>query len=226
VKPPSCATWLLLPLLLTACTHRPETSPPSSLPEYARPHAETLRPEQYAATDVIRYRAVTRSDFRAATPPAQLGGNATRLGAYTCTNIVPHGGPSVTFAPRPDGTMMARLANASFYAEMDRSCSWWNAKSRLEAPYILEHEQIHFALTEIQARRLTARMQGVEVAARDPQAATREIQKIYDRLAQESSQELVRDSTRFDEETSFRISPTVQKRWLHTVERQLTELSP
>ena len=185
-----------------------------------------MRLEEYAATDVTRYRDLTRSDFRAAKPPAHIGANAKHLGAYTCTNIVPDGDPNVAYAQQPDGTITARLTSATFHAEMDRGCSWWNERSRLDSAYILEHEQIHFALTEIHARRLTRRMRGVEVTARGPQAATVEIQRIYDRLAQESSQELVRDSTRFDQETSFRVAPEDQRRWLRTVGQELAELGP
>jgi hypothetical protein len=39
---------------------------------------------------------------------------------------------------------------------MNRDCSWWNEKATMDAAYVLEHEQIHFALTELGARSLSA----------------------------------------------------------------------
>ena len=228
--PAARAALLPIALLLAACASAPASSPvvarESSLPEYARPRAETLRPEDYASTDVTRYRRLTREDFRGSEPPVHIGANARSMGAYTCANIVPEGDPRVSFAMRADGTRVARLGSATFHAEMDRACSWWNPEARLDAAYILEHEQIHFALAEIAARRLTLRTREVEVVARDPRSATAEIQRAYDSLAREASRELVRESTRFDEETSFRVAPEAQRRWLRYVEQQLAELSP
>jgi len=223
---PIRAPSLLTGLFLLACASPPAPSPGSSLPDYARPRAQTLRPEDYRATDVTRYRSVTRDDFRASRPPVELGANARNMGAFTCVNVVPDGDPNVRFSLRGDGSQVARLDRASFHAEMDRSCSWWNEQGRLDPAYVLEHEQIHFALTEIEARKLTARIREVELVARDPQSATAEIQRIYDRLAREASEALVRDNTRFDEETSFRFAPDVQQRWLTTVEQELAELTP
>ena len=221
-----CAALLLLALPSTACATPPEPGPSSSLPEYARPRAESLRPDEYEASDVTRYRTVTREDFRASEPPVAIGADARKMGAFTCANIVPDGDPQVSFGQRADGTRIARLERAGFHAVMDRGCSWWNEEARLDPAYMLEHEQIHFALTEIHARRLSARMRDVEVVARDPQSAAAEIQGVYDRLARETSEALVRDSTRFDEETSFRFAPEAQRRWLRTVEQELVELAP
>lgn len=215
----------LLPLsLLLACASATPPSAPSSLPDYARPRAQTMRRDDYAATDVTRYRQLTREDFRATRPPAAIAGNEKHMGAYTCATIVPQGDSRVVVASRPDGTRVARLDDTRFHAEMDRGCSWWNRETRLDPAYILEHEQIHFAMTEVQARRLTAQVRGLEAIARDPQRTTEELQRGYQRMAEEATQALVRDSTRFDEDTSFNFSPEVQRRWRRTVEQQLAEL--
>lgn len=211
------ACVLLAPLLLTACA----SGPPSSLPDYARPRAETMRPDEFTGTDLIPYRAVTRDDFRAARPPAHIGDDAKYMGAYTCGVIVPDGVPGARFDQRPDGSRVARLDPAGVHAAMDRECSWWNDEARLDPAYVLQHEQIHFALVEIEARKLTARLEALEVEARSPQQATRELQKSYDRMTKEAADSLVRESTRFDEETSFRHAPAVQDRWMATVEAQL-----
>jgi hypothetical protein len=215
------APAFLLSLLLAACAAKQPLPSTTSLPDYAQPKAETMRAERYTATDTIRYRALTRDDFRGAQPPRQLGDNAKSMGAFTCASIVPEGDPRVSFHRKPDGGTVARLERATFHAEMERACSWWNAEVRLDGAYILQHEQIHFGLTEMQARRLTARMQDVEVVARSPEQATREIQQIYDQMATESSEDLVRDATSFDQETSFRYAPEAQARWMRFVEQEI-----
>ena len=58
---------------------------------------------------------------------------------------------------RPDGSVFYRsgATRLRFFAQMDRNCSWWNpGEVGLPDDYILEHEQIHFALFELEARRL------------------------------------------------------------------------
>jgi hypothetical protein len=222
---------LPLALLLAACASPPNSAPapasePDTLPEYARPHAEVLSTDAYAKGDTIRYRKLSRSDFLASKPPPRLGANASQMGAYTCAQIVPAGDSRVRFTRRTDGMLLARMDALTIRAEMDRSCSWWNDDSRLDARYMLEHEQIHFALTEIAARRLTARMHALEVVAPDPEAARAELQRRYQEMSTETSRALVAENTRFDEETSFRYAPEAQRRWWLRVERDLAELEP
>ena len=47
----------------------------------------------------------------------------------------------------------ATLAAPRFRAVFDRLCSWWNPRSNFPK-YLLQHEQIHFDLTEIAALEL------------------------------------------------------------------------
>ena len=214
-------------LLLVGCADVQREPRPGTLPDYARPRVERVRAEDYQAGDVIRYRSVTRNDFRAEAPPAHAAGTADRMGAFTCANIVPDGSPQVSFSPGPEpGSMVARLDSVRFYAVMDRDCSWWNPKAVRDPDYILQHEQIHFGLTELQARRLSAAMRDVRLVVRSPEQAAEQMQRLYDQNAQESSEQLVRDSTRYDEETSFRSAPKAQARWLEYVERELAKTAP
>jgi hypothetical protein len=225
----SCVLLLLSTVLAACASPQPPAEAPSqgsSLPEFARPHAQPMRAEDYSATDVIRYRQVARADFRASRPPARIATNAARMGAYTCVHILPVGDPRVKVQPQPDGSLVARLGSVRFRAQMDRGCSWWNDEARLDPSYVLQHEQIHFALAEIQARRLTAEIQSIEIVERDPRLANQEIQRAFDRAARGATEALLRENTRFDEETSFRFVPAVQKRWLREVEQQLADLPP
>lgn len=207
-------TALLLAALLVAC---------ATLPDHARPRAGVMDPAAYRATDTIRYRALTRADFRAAGPPAHVAPHARSFGAFTCANVVPEGMTRVRFDPTGGaGTYLGRLENTAFHAEMDRGCSWWNPKGPPIPPvYVLEHEQIHFALTEIQARRLTAELRELRLRTDSPEDAAAELQARYNQALEDATEELLRESTAFDEDTSGSYEPARQARWRERVETEL-----
>jgi hypothetical protein len=210
---------LALSVLLAAC---------STLPEHARPRAELVDPASYRATDAIRYRALTRADFRATEPPKQVAAHANSFGAFTCASVVPEGMTRVRLEPAHEpGIYVATLENAAFHAEMDRGCSWWNpAGTPVPKAYVLEHEQIHFALTEIQARRLGAAMREVRLRTDAPQSAGAELERRYHALLETAMAELLRRSTEFDEDTSGSYEPEQQARWLARVESELARTGP
>jgi hypothetical protein len=217
---------LLVPWLLAGCARVPAAqgprAPGAELPAFALPHAEVMDPSKYRATDVIPYRQLTREDFRGTAPPAQVAAHADAAGAFTCGNIVPLGAASSRFDPtRKPGIYVGRFENAAFHAQMDRGCSWWNdGQAGLPSAYVLEHEQIHFALTEIAARHLTAavRAERVETSAQRGDALLRER---YDAILQEAMKELLRTNTAFDRDTSGRYEPERQREWLERVQREL-----
>lgn len=201
--------------LVAACT---------SLPEYARPTAESIDPSRYQAGDAIRYRELSRTDFRAASPPEQIAAHASEFGAYTCAIIradTPEARISVVRDPASGG-FVARLPDVEYYAEMDRGCSWWNPHgSSVPTEYVLQHEQIHFALVEIQARRLAQSARGLTGRGRSPQAAASDLQRSHDAAIQAARRGLVERNTRFDEETSDGYQPGRQRRWLSRVLAEL-----
>jgi len=204
---------LALPALLVAC---------AALPDHARPRAELMDPAAYRPGDAIRYRALTRADFLADEPPQQVAAHAAFFGAFTCASIVPEGMASARFEPtREAGVHIARFEGVGFHAEMDRECSWWNPTGKAPSAYVLEHEQIHFALTEIQARRLEAAMREFRLRTDDPQAAGDELGRHYNALLESARDELLRAATRFDEETSGSYEPERQARWRARVEAEL-----
>ena len=108
----------------------------------------------------------------------------------------------------------------------DRS-TWWNPKPQapLPAPYVLEHEQIHFALTELHARKLSARVQGLELEA-EAGAGQAAIQSALEETMQRAGDELVDENTRFDRDTSGRYEPANQARWRADVEARLAASAP
>jgi hypothetical protein len=202
----------------------------SGLPEYAAPIAGVTDPARLDLSDVISYRTLSPSDFKAAQPPAEKAAYADRIGAATCGRILTTPETQVRIDPVPSGSgatvYRAAPDRLGFRAVMDRKCSWWNPKDLgLPQSYILEHEQIHFALFEIEARRMNAAVAELEeelaVTAASAEAAAQSVQK---RLEQYVLGELKRSLDRqrdFDEDTSLGHEPEAQKRWWKRVQAEL-----
>jgi hypothetical protein len=199
----------------------------SSLPDYAKPQTRVIDPASYRATDVIRYRALTRADFRASEPPGAASGEGFEMNAYTCASIVSGKQVRVEVVPGAEsGSFVARATEMTYWAEMDRECSWWNPNGALPPEYTLQHEQIHFALVELRARRLTSAVRRLEARGRTREAAVSALQAAADAAVRRGQQELQRESLAFDEDTSGVHSPKRQARWLERVERELAETAP
>jgi len=205
-----------LAILLLACV---------MLPEHARPHVEVVDPSELRAGDPVRYRKLAREDFLASAPPAAVAAHAARFGAFTCANVVPEGATRVRFDPgREPGTWVGRLENTAFHAEMDRACSWWNpAPLPVPSEYVLEHEQIHFALTELHARRLGPTLLAIRLPTSSQPEAAAELERRYEAELRATMDALVRESTAFDEDTSNGYEPARQSRWRARVEAELAK---
>ena len=93
--------------------------------------------------------------------------------------------------------------------------------------YVLEHEQIHFALYEIKARRLNASAAAIaekmrSTASTPEEAQTRAQETLEEHMA-EISEELIEQNREFDEDTSLGYKPERQKAWLERVTSELAE---
>jgi dGTP triphosphohydrolase len=92
---------------------------------------------------------------------------------------------------------------------------------------VLQHEQIHFPLFEIEARRLDrkaktlAREEVFEGDSVDEVKA--DIQSIIQDLFDETTETLLDRNRDFDEVTSLGYEPARQKEWFDTVTKELSE---
>ncbi len=197
------------------------------LPEFAQPRGSVGI--AFDAGDAIPYRSLTRDDFRGSEPPPHLAPHRERIGAATCAWIVTTPETAVAIAPLPDRgapEYQAVPVALGFQAFMDRSCSWWNdEQGDLAADYVLEHEQIHFALFELAARRLNARAREISesvtaVGATPEEAADVAEQRLRAVLERVLGEALERNRE-FDEETSFGHSEQRQRVWKQQVEHEL-----
>ena len=203
------------------------------LPDEARGSTWQLDPSQKGRTDLIAYRALTRKDFRAAQPPPQARASADRLGAATCSYLLPDQESlriAATPRKRKDGTWeyVAKPDRLHFTGAMDRRCSWWNDRQeQLPHDYVLAHEQIHFSLTEIHARRLNERadelVRRMTTVDRDANRAIAAAEARLKRVLDEESRALLAQNDRFDSETSLGHRPEAQRKWQQRVERELRE---
>jgi hypothetical protein len=202
----------------------------SSLPSYAAPSAELVPAENLDTSDVITYRALTRADFRGASAPAEVRGHEHKLGALTCGQVRSAPSTKIQILWQEGGQAPTRywvkVSGLSFVALMDRKCSWWNDRaSAFDPAYVLEHEQIHFAIFELGARRLNqiarqiaARMQ---IAASSQAEAEAHAQRVLSDALREENERLLSDSKAFDHDTSLGYRPDRQRAWWRKVTAEL-----
>jgi hypothetical protein len=205
----------------------------SSLPEFAAPRGRVVEPSSAAGGDLITYRALARSDFRASLPPPEAAAHAEKLGALTCAYIATTPGTAYEIRETKQGESRrysVRFSSLGFVAHMDRSCSWWNqANATADLPYILQHEQIHFALAEVEARRRNREAAEVLASWREDTSSMAEAKSLVEErlrsLVDEAMEDLLDVSEEFDEDTSAKHSPERQDEWERRVEEDLAELA-
>ncbi len=123
----------------------------------------------------------------------------------------------------PDGEVTARLQRLRVYAAMNRLESKYKAGSRSE--WTLAHEQGHFDITEVCARRLRGELSTAELSARADteelagQALAQQIERLY-RQSVTSCDQL---QSRYDGETVHGTKKSRQKKWWQTIEQWLVE---
>ena len=126
---------------------------------------------------------------------------------------------------------MGSIPKVSFQAVFVPGCSWWNpAVPERRKAYVLQHEQIHFALAELSARKLTREAReelkdylAINDSYGEVQAELAAKLASMARAAMETSFE---EHTDFDEDTSLFFDPRAQREWLEDVEARLAETDP
>jgi hypothetical protein len=177
-------------------------------------------PEGWVGAGVVPYRLVTQDDFQAKSS-SSLWGNFAH-GAEICTQILPVEDPEVL----------------AFRAVMRPDCSFWNSVigpvgfltrlaglatgvptvTPVKQPdwYILQHEQIHFAINELAARRLTRKL-----AEHPPRRVSQSLIRRLYAITLRNTQERHR---RLDEETSGRFDAFLLEKWVRALESEFSEL--
>ena len=206
----------------------------SALPEYARPRRASINLDQAASTQGITYRQLKRSDFQALSLPRDLSAHEKQIQAHSCIQIRPTRDTRYKIVPNKydDQTFyFASLGHVGFEAFMVPGCSWWNPHMpKKRAAYVLEHEQIHFAITELAARRLTRQVRksvnAILVIQPTRKQAFDELSSRIKALINEATNESLKEHTAFDEDTSMAFNPKLQRRWLDKINKMMNATQP
>ncbi len=214
---------LLLLTWVTAC---------AQLPDYAKPRTIQTDEIRQVIGNGFPYRPLTPEDFRATSLPDNLAMHGESINAQSALLIRLTADSKFSITPWPlldHVNYLGRINHLAFEAVMIPDTSWWNPKTRAAIRgYVLQHEQIHFALTELAARKLTRDSQkwasGLMVVKETPQQVYDEIvqqikAKINSALAVNNKRHLD-----FDKDTSLSYNPSWQAWWFEMVEKELKQI--
>ncbi|MDJ0848827.1 MAG: hypothetical protein QNK04_10650 [Myxococcota bacterium] len=233
-RPPRPLLYLAPLLALQACAAAP-SGEPGALPDFAAPQGQLLAMNASPKGDLIAYRPLTRADFRGSEPPPQIASHRDQIGAATCAYVLvdPKSQIRIDAVVEENGGVHYRASprRLRFRALMDRDCSWWNTEQeQLPEAYVLEHEQIHFALFELSARGLDAESDAIARAAVATGASPEEAMfAVREALQSELSAALeaaLERNRRFDEETSMGFRPRRQEEWRRRIQSELARSQP
>ena len=213
---------LLFSLLLSGCPR---------LPEYALPHINATGGKSVFSGRGFTYRALTVHDFGAQSPPELSAGQAKHIFAHSCIRIrlsrkasflITHGYNDYFGRSFWAGSVQS----IGFEAVMVPDCSWWNPRVPPEKKgYVLQHEQIHFALMELAARRLSRRvgknLSAFSVIDSSRQGVEDQLKEKISTLVQRENTKILQAHTSFDEDCSLYFDPEKQQWWFDKVNREL-----
>ena len=206
----------------------------AQLPEFARPRVVDIDNRQVSLDQAFTYRALSVDDFQAQSLPENLMSHARNIAAHACCRIRTTNDTKYKITRgylNQQIHYFGSIQSVAFEAVMIPDCSWLNPKITEEKlGYVLQHEQIHFALMELAVRELNREakkevknfiaIQSTRKAARDEMAT-----KIKD-MVRSTNEAVLKDHTAFDEDTSLYFDPESQQRWFERVEDQLLLTAP
>ena len=187
----------------------------AQLPEYARPRMVEMDELQKRLATGFAYRELTPEDFRAASLSEQLAEHAERINAHAATHVRLTADSSFRITSGDlygQSYFFGRIERLGFEAVMLPDQSWWNPNMPPNMRgYVLQHEQIHFALTEIAARQLTSdsRQWASEVLvikSTPPEVRAELARQIKERINAAMEASLKRQAE-FDDDTSLFSTP-------------------
>lgn len=212
----ACWTTTLLVLFGGAC---------ASNPSRIETNARVVSGDSRDTSGYVVYREITRDDFQASNPPTESGEHTARIGALLCGAIVADSEIVLDIEPDTDSKdTWFTIDGPDYRAKMDTACSWWNAEqATTPADYVLEHEQIHFALMEIYARGINQDLRELRIRTGSPEQAPKVADESATRLLERATRDLVEESRHFDDQTSRHVDREAQRRWKWNVERRLRD---
>lgn len=173
----------------------------------------------------IDYRALTADDFRASRLPRHLEKRDTHTAAYLCAAIAGKANLDVEIYTEGD-RFSAAIVEPAYGARMNPGCSFLDPRlDRNERRYALEHEQVHFALLELEARRVNEEIRAIRITVDAVEEAAPAAQNVVERLLEAARSRYLERSQRFDAEASHPSKQAAQTRWRTRVEERLANTS-
>lgn len=214
---------LLLSLPVSGCPR---------LPEYALPHVGVMDGAVFSGKG-FTYRKLTVHDFRAQSPAKALSGHSNSIFAHSSIQLRLRKETKFIITPGYSDYFgqifwSGHVQFIGFEAVFIPDNSWWNPKVPPEKrAYVLQHEQIHFALMEIAARQLSRRVRkdlaSFFVIDSNRRGVEDQIKEKISTLIREENKKIVNQHTAFDEDTSLYFDPEKQQWWFDKVKKQLLE---
>lgn len=203
----------------------------TELPKYAAPYIQKSTTDSIPPGSGFSYRTLTLADFQSPEKTSKKRDSQYNIHAQSCirmhvskdsvmeiTSVMINGKKQYT----------GRMVDASFQALFQPSCSWWNPEvPEDKESYILQHEQVHFALSELTAHRLTEymheQMQGYVVKGETYDDVETQLNAHFQKLAAAEIESELKYHNQFDKETSIVVDRHAQEAWLKRVQLQLQE---
>ena len=102
-------------------------------------------------------------------------------------------------------------------AAFDPTLSWVRDPATI-TPKLLRHEQLHFDITEVYARRLRQKLAGVRIPCAD-------LGPTFERLSKGVYADWEKAEDQYDRDTNHGLQPAQQAQWEALVRQQLSELA-
>jgi hypothetical protein len=203
----------------------------AELPDYAKPRTIPREEGSVPRTTAFTYRLLTRDDFRAVSLPQNISEHGQHINAQSA--IVIRLTPDSRFSIGPwtlwGGVQyLGRIDQIAFEAVFIPETSWWNPRMNpAKTAYVLQHEQIHFAIIELAARQLTRESQEWAplflMIKPTPEEVSAEISKLIKEKINAAMEANKERHLEFDSHTSLSFSPLWQSWWAETVQNELDQ---
>lgn len=181
--------------------------------------------------DRIRHRRLAREDFRARRRSRDVHLAVKMENAVTEAHVA----TTIVCVARlraeevTPGRFAVSFEDLEYVAFLDREESWWNPKARTNPEWVMRHEQLHFDLTEMVARRYNAERErhalASKVVADSPGAAMRAFAERWSAAQRARLDEWEALQDQYDRETRHGTVPKQQTAWFARVHRELATLS-
>ncbi len=171
--------------------------------------------------DLTPWVRLTRADFRAAPPIVADPRIQLRRMARLAVGLMCAGELEVT--ELENGRFVASIEGLEWFPVVSRGNSWWSDEARSPDEWVLYHEQVHFDLAELEARRM-ARRPPLREEAESAEAASRKLLERWVPHFEGALDRLKQAEQEYDAATDYGREPRKQREWAERTQAELRRL--